>query len=62
MKIVRCPHCNAEYESYGYAEHPRCESCHRIFEVDVEDVTESKVHKIIERIDGLWNDEAKDAK
>jgi len=59
---VECPHCGAIYTSYGWAEYVRCESCHRMFEVDIADQTEGKMERFKERIDGLWDGDKKDGK
>ena len=59
---VECPHCGAIYQSYGWAEHVRCESCHKMFEVDIADTTEGNMERFVERINGLWDGDKKDGK
>jgi transposase-like protein len=63
IKLI-CPHCKAENEVWGWADHMRCDSCGKMFEVreHVGSDKESVIEKIIEDVDGLWDEDKEDAK
>ena len=58
---VECPHCKAINESWGWARYCECSNCHRQYEVKLQDPSEGVVKKTIEKIDGIWDDQKKDA-
>jgi len=59
---VECPHCRAINPTWGWSEQGECSECHKHYEVKLIDTSESVVEKIIEKVDGLWDEDKEDAK